>query len=66
VRIPSNLREVPRNKLIRIVNAMRKVIVAECRRCIGVNTLRAVEDCGGLNLEDGDCPLYPFRPWASS
>jgi len=63
VKIPTNLREVPRNRLIRIVNTMRKAIAAECRRCIGVKSLRGAEDCGGLDLEDGNCPLYPFRPW---
>ena len=64
--IPSNLKskKVSRYKLIRIIRGMQKAVKAECLRCMGIDKMRKVKDCEGLYLEDGNCPLYPFRPWA--
>jgi len=41
---------------------MERAIKEECKRCLGITQLRGIKDCGGLNLEDGNCPLYDFRP----
>lgn len=63
MKIPKNLKDTNRNTLKRMVRAMQKAIAAECRRCMGVETLRGIQDCGGLNLDDGNCPLYESSPF---
>ena len=64
MKIPSSLKAESKYTLIRIIRAMQSAIKAECCRCMGVENLVGTSDCGGLNLEDGNCPLYEFRPWA--
>ena len=65
MKIPKNLKDTDKNTLKRMVRVMQKAIAAECRRCMGVENLRGIKDCGGLHVEDDNCPLYPFSPWGN-
>lgn len=62
MKIPSNLSTLSRNKMKRLIRTMQRAIYAECRRCMGTD--RFLKDCDGLNLADGECPLYDLRPKA--
>lgn len=66
MQIPTNLKskKVSRSRLIRIIRAQQRAIKEECKRCMGVTSLRGVKDCEGSHLDDGNCPLYGFRPWS--
>lgn len=52
--------------LKRYIGALRKAIRAECLRCMNIENLRKKIDCDGLNLEDGNCPLYDYRPFKAN
>jgi len=65
MKIPKNLKDTDKNTLKRMVRAMQKAIAAECRRCMGVETLRGIQGCGGFDLDDGKYPLYEFSSWAN-
>lgn len=63
MKVPKNLKDVNRNGLKHIIRAQQQAIAAECRRCLNRKSLQGVKDCGGLHLEEGNCPLYDFSPF---
>lgn len=63
MKIPSDLRREKKTKLISLIREMEKAIKVECFRCMNASPRKKIDDCGGLALENGNCPLYDFRPW---
>jgi len=63
MKIPKNLSNTNRNTLKRMVRIQQEAIAAECRRCLNCESLRGIKDCGGLHLEEGNCPLYDLSPF---
>lgn len=61
--LPNNLKILSRDALKHIIRLQQKAIAAECRRCLCRESLRGIKDCGGLHLEEGNCPLYDFSPF---
>lgn len=61
--MPKNLRRETKNTLIVLIREMEGAIKKECCRCMNVSKTSRIKDCGGLHLEEGNCPLYEFRPW---
>lgn len=66
MRIPDSLANKSKWTLRRYVRALQRAIREECLRCMNIKTLRATKDCCGLDLENGDCPLYDFRPFRAN
>ena len=52
-----SLRGLPKNAVIRIVRRLEKAIKENCYDCHAGQKR--------LVCKKRDCPLYPFRPWAS-
>ena len=66
MKIPSNLKRETKSTLISLIREMEEAIKKECYRCMCISPQDAyakIKDCGGLHLEEGNCPLYEFRPW---
>lgn len=63
MKVPSNLKRERKANLISLIREMEKAIKKECFRCMNASSRKKVDDCGGLALEEGNCPLYEFRPW---
>lgn len=63
MKIPKNLKGLGKDALKHIIRAQQDAITAECRRCLGCESLQGIKGCGGLYLKDSNCPLYDFSPF---
>lgn len=66
MKIPENLANRKKLTLRRYIRALQRAIRGECLRCMNIENLRKKIDCNGLNLEDGNCPLYEYRPFKAN